>query len=204
MFAGDFHIRENDLEEICKIFEELLSLISKAQISKVFITGDSFDKITPTSLELDCLSNFLSAIKCPVVLIAANSHESTTQEQSIINHFGILKDNITVCKEYIENNTLFVGHFGITQSALSRGGTVDKKELSSYRNVILGHFHNYELIQPNICQLGSVRYIDFGEDTSIVKRVAICYDVESKKPQWKFPAIKSCYPMINCILDGNS
>ena len=199
-FCSDFHINSPNLEELYKIFEELLSIISKTQISKVIIAGDSFDKINPNSIELDCLANFLKVIPCPTVLLAASSHESSTPEESVINHFGILKDDITVCKEYIEDPLLFVGHFGITQSSLSYGGTVDKTTLSKYRNVVLGHFHNFEIIHPNICQLGSVRFVDFGEDTSIAKRIAICYDFEKDKPKWHFPLLSSTIPIVNVTL----
>lgn len=200
LFAGDFHITESSLVEINNIFAELLTIIDKAQITRFVITGDSFDKINPTSKELDCFATFLNAIACPTIILAANSHESTTPEDSIINHFGILKDNIITCKEYIDNN-LFVGHFGVKESKLTRDGTVEKRELHQYQYVILGHNHTWELIPPNICQLGSVRFVNFNEDTKVPKKIGICYNFKDEKQKWAFFNLTSCLPMTNVCLE---
>ena len=122
-------------------------------INKLIIPGDSFDKVSPTSKELDCLSTFLKKINLPTTLLAANSHESTTQTESVINHFGILADTINVVKEYHDENKLFVGHFIMNQSTKNYGGTVYFKTLKQYRYVILGHGHNHEICKDNWCQL---------------------------------------------------
>jgi len=191
------------LEEINAIFDELLIIKDRYCINKLIIPGDSFDKVSPTSKELDCLSTFLKKINLPTTLLAANSHESTTQTESVINHFGILADTINVVKEYHDENKLFVGHFIMNQSSKNFGGTVDSKTLKQYRYVILGHGHNYEMSKDNWCQLGSIRYIDFGEDPKIKKVVGVCLDYETDRPKWLWIPINSCYPMVNLILQQN-
>ena len=201
MFCSDFHIIESDLEEINSIFDELLIIKDKYCVNKLIIAGDSFDKISPTSKELDCLASFLKKINLPIVLLAANSHESTTQEQSVINHFGILKDNILVCKEYTDGNKLFVGHFIMNQSSKNFGGTVDSQTLQQYRYVILGHEHNFELSNSNWCQLGSIRYVDFKDDLDIPKKVGVCLGYETDRPEWRFIDLNSPIPMISFNLD---
>jgi len=203
LFASDFHIVESDLEEINAIFDELLIIKDKYCVNKLIIPGDSFDKVSPTSKELDCLSTFLKKINLPTTLLAANSHESTTQTESVINHFGILADTINVVKEYHDENKLFVGHFIMNQSSKNFGGTVDSKTLKQYRYVILGHGHNYEMSKENWCQLGSIRYVDFGEDPKIPKVVGICLDYESSNPRWLWIPLNSCYPMVNLNLGKN-
>lgn len=203
LFASDFHILESDLTEINAIFDELLIIKDKYCINKLIIAGDSFDKINPTSKELDCLSSFLKKINTPTILLAANSHESTTQTESVVNHFGILQDTINVVKEYHDENNLFVGHFIVNSSSRNYGGTVDSKTLQQYRYVILGHGHNPEMIKPNICQLGSIRYVDFGEDPKLSKIVAICTNYETNHPQWLWIPINSLYPMVNIELGQN-
>jgi len=108
-----------------------------------------------------------------------------------------------VVKEYHDENKLYVGHFIMNQSSKNFGGTVDSKTLKQYRYVILGHGHNYEMSRDNWCQLGSIRYVDFGEDPKIKKVVGVCLDYETDRPKWLWIPINSCYPMVNLILQQN-
>ena len=106
-------------------------------------------------------------------------------------------------KEYHDENKLFVGHFIMNQSSKNFGGTVDSKTLKQYRYVILGHGHNHEMSRENWCQLGSIRYVDFGEDPKIHKMVAVCQNYESSNPKWLWIPLKTPYPMINIELGQN-
>jgi len=105
-----------------------------------------------------------------------------------------------VVKEYHDEHKLFVGHFIMNQSSKNFGGTVDSKTLKQYRYVILGHGHNHEMSRDNWCQLGSIRYVDFGEDPKIPKKVGICLGYETNYPKWKFINLNSPYPMKNIII----
>jgi len=114
-----------------------------------------------------------------------------------------LADTINVVKEYHDENKLYVGHFIMNQSSKNFGGTVDSKTLKQYRYVILGHGHNHEMSKENWCQLGSIRYVDFGEDPKIPKVVAVCQGYETDRPKWLWIPLKTPYPMINIELGQN-
>jgi len=200
LFASDFHIEEQSFEELELVFNEILEIKEANKIDKIIIPGDSFDRISPTSKELDFLSTFIKKLNCQIILIAANSHESTTQEDSVINHIGILRDDILVCKEWKDEHRLFAGHFIVKQSTKNKGGTINQSELKDYRNVVLGHGHIFELVKPNLCQLGSIRFISFGEDPAINKKVAICYNYGEKDQGWQFIDLKTPYPLIDIEL----
>jgi len=200
MFFGDIHITTKDIEEINLIFNELIILIDKYKINKIIITGDTFDFVNPSPLELDCLSTFLKKINLPIIIIAARSHESINSEESIINHFGILKDNVQVCSEYIDENYLYVGHYTVSESKLNYGTKKSIKELSQYRYVILGHQHDFQMIPKNGVHIGSIRYIDFGEDENIPKKVAVCLNYKEKNVRWLWIPLNSPYPLKNIEL----
>jgi len=196
----DLHISNSSLEECKFILDEYLILCDKHSINKVISAGDNFDTINPNSECLDLFSNFVKKLNRPIIILAANSHESTSIENSVLNHFGILHDKVEIVKEYIDENKLYVGHFIVQQSKNNYGGTVNKSELSKYAHVILGHGHDYELIPPNICQLGSCRFVDFGEKKDEAKKVAICLNYRSDSERWIFQPISSCIPMTDIIL----
>jgi len=200
MFAGDFHIREKDLEECKFMLNEIAELCKKYNVGKLFITGDTFDRINPTPNEIDLFSNFLHEVNLPTVIIAAQSHESISSTESIMNHFGILKSNVWVVKEYHdmhnEKEYLFVGHFIITESKKNVGGTVSKDTLKKYRYVVLGHGHSFEEIVPNVLQLGASRYVDFAESNDKAKVVLLMENYKDDlREKCHFLGLKSVYRM---------
>ena len=200
MFAGDFHLKESDLEECKLILKELTELIKSCNVDGLIITGDTFDQIRPTSKEIDLFSNFVKEINIPITMLAANSHESSTQEDSICNHFGILKNTIHVVKEYRDDD-LFVGHFIVNESTKNYGGTTSKKDLEIYKKVILGHGHSFEEIKPNIIQLGSIRYVDFAESKDKAKYVALCENYKTYGEKWSYLPLTTPYSMVDVIVE---
>jgi DNA repair exonuclease SbcCD nuclease subunit len=198
LFYTDLHITDDSLKECESILDEILILCEQYKIHTVYNLGDTFDSIKPSSAALDLFSNFIKKLNRPMVLLVANSHESETQTISIVNHFGILTDKINVVKEYKDEEKLYLGHFIVNESKTNLfGGTKSKTELSGYKNVILGHGHNFEIIKPNICQLGSCRYVSFGEDANIKKRIGLVTDYGEEKERWGFIELKSPYPIVN-------
>jgi len=195
LFAGDFHITEQDIPEINAIFQELLILKDKHSVSKLLITGDTFDKVNPTPKEIDCFASFIKAINIQVILLAASSHESISNTESILNHFGILNNNIKVVKEYQDDNYLFMGHFALKESKTSYGATKTKAEFASFKYVILGHVHSFELIKPNVCQLGSIRYVDFAEVKDEKKVCLLLENYKEKTEMCHFLALNSPFAM---------
>jgi len=149
---------------------------------------------------LNCFANFVRRANVPITLIIAKSHESITSTENVLTHFGILKSNLLVNSEYIDEEKLYVGHFIVKQSSKNFGGSVDKETLHKYKNVLLGHGHNFEIIKPNVCQMGSVRFIDFGEDNSIRKKIVLCENYKEDNEKWHFLELNSPYPMVNIQL----
>ena len=193
LFFSDLHITKKDLPECKAVLGEIIDLCDSHQITHIFNLGDTFDNLHPTSCEFDLFSDFITALNRPITILAAQSHESEDSTNSIVNHFSILNKNVTIVKEYKEND-LYCGHFIVNQSKNNYGGTVDASTLKKYKYVILGHEHIPEDI-GNIYQLGSVRYVDFGDNGAIPKRVAII-DEEGLK----FVNLKSPIPMQDIYL----
>jgi DNA repair exonuclease SbcCD nuclease subunit len=200
LIAGDFHLTERDLEECTLVLNEIIIVKNKYNVEKLIITGDTFDRINPSSKELDCFSNFVKEIDIPIILLSANSHESSSQTESIVNHFGILNNMVTVVKQYQDDDYLFIGHFIVNESKKNYGGSVPKKVLDKYKYVVLGHGHSYEVIPKNICQLGAVRYVDFAEVNDKAKIVLLIENYRTESEKLSFLALKSSYPMKDVIV----
>lgn len=194
LFFSDLHIDSKSLSECKDVLDEILALCKEYKITHLFDLGDTFDNIKPNSLALDLFSDFIKSFNKEIIILAAQSHESETPEDSVINHFGILNEMVTVVKEYKDDAYLYCGHFIVNESKKNYGGTIGKKDLK-YKYVILGHGHDYEIIPPQIVQLGSCRFIDFGEHENNQKRVAICLGYQEHDEQWIFPVLKSVIPM---------
>jgi DNA repair exonuclease SbcCD nuclease subunit len=204
LMFGDIHIIEKDLEEIELIFDEINTIKNNNKIDKIIITGDTFDRPNPTSKELDCFSNFIQKINIPIILLVAKSHESISSEESILNHFGILKDNIKIVTEYNEPHYLYVGHFTLKESKMNYGAVRSKKDFKGrYRYVVLGHQHSFEVIPSNICQIGSIRYVDFAESEDEVKKVLIIQNSKEETEKCLFLSLSTPYPMVDAYLGKN-
>ena len=204
LIAGDIHIREKELEECTLVLKEIAELIKTHNIDQLILTGDTFDVVKPTSREIDVFANFIKEINISIIVLAAQSHESTTPEESIINHFGILVDKIKVVKMYTDEHNLLVGHFIVNESTKNYGGTISKTTLKAYKFVVLGHGHSHEIVKPNICQLGSVRYVDFAESKDIAKYVSVYLNYRSDKEKWGFIPLKTPYAMKDLIIAKNA
>ena len=204
LIFSDLHLTQQDLPECNEVLHEILDIKKKVDIDCVADLGDTFDSLKPTSDCLDLISTFLKDLNCQSIILAANSHESETESSSIINHFGILASNVQVVKEYIDPKKLFLGHFFIKQSKVNYGSTRDILEFDTFKHVICGHQHIFEIIKPNFCHIGSCRYIDFAEASGGAKKILYIKDYGTDKEQCKFINLKSPYPMydleINCSL----
>ena len=195
LFFTDLHISKDSLKECSLILDEILDLCNKFNITHVFNVGDTFDVIKPTSLELTLFADFIKKLNRPITILIANSHESLSIEDSILNHFALLSDMVTVVKEYTDESHLYLGHFIVNESKQNYGGTKSKTDLVAYKYVILGHGHQPELIAPNICQLGSSRYVSFAEANDKEKLVCIINDYKTDAEKVIFQPLKAPYPM---------
>lgn len=200
LIFSDLHIEKQSLTECSLILDEIVSLCKTHKLDLVEDLGDTFDVIKPESECLDLFSNFIKKINIPIRIIAANSHESTSSEESIMNHFSILHPNVTVVKEW-NDDKMYLGHFMVNESLKGKyGGTCSKNALVQYSKVFLGHQHSWEHIEPNIWQIGSVRYISFDEVKDPSKKVVLIKNYGQKDENIEFLDLKSPYPMTQVIL----
>jgi DNA repair exonuclease SbcCD nuclease subunit len=201
LIYSDIHICVSDIEECNSIFNEIIELCNQHNIDDIISLGDNFDNYKPSALELNCLGNFIKQLKNKkIILLSAQSHESETLELSSVDIYGILSDNVQVVKEYQDENYLYCGHFIVKEAKKNFGATKSKNELK-YRYVFLGHQHQHEIIKPNICQLGSCRFINFDEAEDNQKIVTIIEDYKGEKERVLFIALKSPIPMISLELN---
>jgi len=201
LIYSDFHIKNSELKECELVGNEIISLCKKYNVTKVISLGDNFDTSKPSSLELSFFASFLKTLNCEVILIAANSHESETPEDSIVNHFGILSDKVTVVKEYQDGDHMYCGHFTLVESKYSFGAKHSKNDFKNYKYVFLGHQHSYEIVKPNICQLGAVRYVDFAESQDKAKVVCLIENYgEDDKEKVSFLGLKYPFHMVDVTL----
>lgn len=204
LIFGDIHISQSSLKECELIFQEIVGLCNKYSITHLISLGDNFDNNKPTASELNCFGKFIRQLgNRKIILLAAQSHESETLELSSVDIYGILSNNVTVCKEYKDQNHLYCGHFVLTDSNKNYGAKLSKENLKNYAYVFLGHQHSYQVIKPNICHLGSCRWINFDEAKDKHKVVALISDYCGEKEEVHFLGLKSPIPMIEIELGKN-
>ena len=197
LLFSDLHLKKSELQECKLVLEEIGMLCNQYKVDKVINLGDTFDSIRPASECLDMFSTFINRLNRPMIILAADSHESTTESESILNHFEILHPNVTVIKKYMDEVYMYCGHFVLNESKLNYGAKLGKKDFKQYKYVFLGHQHSHQIIKPNICHLGSCRYIDFAEVNDKAKVVCLIENYKAKNEKCHFLALKSPYPMID-------
>jgi DNA repair exonuclease SbcCD nuclease subunit len=202
LIYSDLHINQTSLKECFLILEEIGMLANKYNVDTLINLGDTFDGLKPSSSEMDVFATFIRRLgnHKKHIIIAADSHESETQTVSVINHFGILNEMVTVVKEFKDNNHIYCGHFSIKESATNYDAKLSKEEFKDYVYVFLGHIHSYELIKPNILHLGSCRYVNFDEAKDKQKIVALITDYGMETEKIHFMALKSPIPMVQLEL----
>lgn len=203
LIFSDLHITQDSLEECKAILEEINMLIIKHNVDTVINLGDTFDNLKPTSKELDLFATFIKQLNKKIIILAADSHESETHSISIINHFGILNEMVQIVKEFKDGNHLYCGHFILSESDKNYDARLSKNDFKGYTYVFLGHQHNYQLIKPNICHIGSTRFVDFSEAQNKTKIVCLITDYNEEKEQVQFLKLKSPIPMEEIELSKN-
>jgi len=192
LIFSDLHLTKESLKECILILEEIGSIAKEHNVDTLINLGDTFDVVKPSSLELDVFATFIKRINKPMIVIAANSHESESEIDSVINHYGILSDNIKVVKEYKDGNDLFLGHFIVKGAKKSFGTTHTLDELKGFRHAWLGHQHSHE---PDYHQLGSCRFVSFDEWQD-KKVVVVIKNYKTKEETVEIIQLKSPIPMV--------
>lgn len=204
LIFGDIHISQSSLKECEIIFKEIIGLCEKYSVTYIISLGDNFDNNKPTASELNCLGKFVRDLRNKqIILLAAQSHESETLELSSVDIYGILSPNVKIVKEYKDGNHLYCGHFSIKESVCNYDAKLSKEEFKNYIYVFLGHIHSYQMIKPNICHLGSCRYVNFDEAKDKQKIVALITDYGTETEKVHFMKLKSPIPMIQLELGNN-
>lgn len=201
LIFGDLHIKKSELIECGLVLNEIISLANKYNVDAVYDLGDTFDILKPESECLDLFSKFIVKLNRPLTMLAAKSHESTTPEESIVNHFGILNPGVKVVKEYIDESYMYCGHFMLKESSGGYDASKLAEEFKQYKYVLLGHQHTLQAIGKNIMHLGSCRYIDFAESQDKAKVVLLIENYKGTDETNHLIGLKSPYPMKDIYLD---
>jgi len=205
LIFGDIHVSQSSLKECKIIFKEIIDLCNKYSITHVISLGDNFNNNKPTASELNCLGEFIRGLGSrKIILLAAQSHESETVELSSVDIYGILSDNVKVVKEFKDGNHLYCGHFILSESNVNYGAKLSKEDFKNYIYCLLGHQHSYQIIKPNICHLGSSRYVSFSEANDKHKIVALITSYGEENEQIHFLSLKSPTKMVEFILNSNN
>jgi len=201
LIYSDLHINQSSLKECILILEEIGMFANKYNCDTLINLGDTFDGLRPTSSEMDIFATFIRKLgNKKHIIIAAQSHESETEQQSILNHYGILSNNVQIVKEYKDSNHLYCGHFSIKESKNNYDAKLSKEAFKDYLYVFLGHIHSYQLIPKNIVHLGSCRYVDFAEAEDKAKIVALITDYGTEAEKCHFMKLKIPISMIQLEL----
>jgi DNA repair exonuclease SbcCD nuclease subunit len=205
LIYSDIHLIEKDIVECNLVFDEIVQLCKTHSVDTVISLGDNFDNNHPNALELNSFAEFIKKLSNrEIILLAAQSHESETTELSSVDIYGILTPNVKVVKEYIDEDKLYLGHFIVSEAIKGKfGNTVSKNTLKKYKNVFLGHQHQYEIIKPNVCQLGSCRWINFDESQDKNKVVCLIEGYNTENPKISYLPLLSPYPMIDVVTSSN-
>ena len=204
LIFSDLHLTQSSAKECVLILEEIGMLVNKHNVDTLISLGDTFDSVKPSSLELDLLATFIRRINKNIIILAADSHESETKEQSILNHYGILSNNVKVVKEFKDGNHLYCGHFSIKESLSNYDAKLSKLDFKNYLYVFLGHIHSHQLIKPNILHLGSCRYVNFDEAKDKAKIVALITNYNAEGEKVHFLKLQTPIPMVEIILNSNN
>lgn len=206
LIYSDLHINQSSIKECIQILEEIGMLANKYNVDTLINLGDTFDGLKPSSQEMDIFATFIRRLGNDKqhIILAADSHESTTQEESILNHYGILSDNVRIVKEYKDQNHILCLHEYFKESSKNFGAKRSKEDVKNYVYVFTGHLHSYEVLKPNICHLGSCRWVNFDESKDKHKVVAIISDYCGDNESVHFLGLKAPIKMIEFILKSNN
>lgn len=200
LIFSDIHIDKKSLEECKIILEEIKTLCITNNINRVISLGDNFDRLYPEPECQDLFSQFIKDLDRELIIIVADSHESETKKESILNHYSILYGKVKTAKSYIDDN-MFFGHFAVKESRKGFGSKVSTEDLKQYRKVFLGHVHSFERF-GEIYQLGSSRFVNFDEKDD-KKVVAIIKDFGDQKETLNFIELETPYTMKQFDINGN-
>lgn len=186
----DPHIESNSLEELEKIFKEILSYEAK----ELIMLGDFYDKNHPSPEELlfgsSWVKKFVKKYKKVIFLKGTGAHDRYKGYNTVDY---LLTLGVRVVEEYIDENNNYYGHCFTDMSNFEYGTHkyLLKDLKKKYNYIFLGHLHNFQQLSNKAWHISSCRWKNWGEVTDKNKYIVLL----DEKP--KFISIKSATPMLD-------
>ena len=166
IFAGDlFHSRTFQRLKVLNTFDEMLTIACKAGIHIHCIPGNH-DKTLYSSYD-----SFLDVFTFYPNLTLWRSDSDIEIGGIKITLIPFFSDDILIEKlKSHEGGDMLISHFEMQGSThlgnTSEKSTINKKLLSKWKKVYLGHYHNHHEITKDIVHLPSFIQDNFGEDNN--------------------------------------
>ena len=191
---SDPHITEKNLDELEKIFTEIISYSA----DKVIMLGDYWHRNKPTAKELlfgtKWAVRFKQKYKEVIFLRGNHDSDRTNNVIDYLQYFGI-----KIVDNYVDEYNNYYDHCMLYESPNAYGhGKIGIKNLQQYNYILLGHEHRFVKIIQNVYHIGSCVAVNYNEENSN-KYFALYSDDKGLQ----FIPIKSVIPMIsiNSIYD---
>lgn len=174
IFAGDlFDSRSFQRQSVLQAFDEIIDLIHKAKM-KMYIFPGNHDKTVYSSFD-----SFLDIYRYHPSIEFNKTIKNIELDGIKITLLPFFDDDMLIPMiEQHEGGDVLISHFEMAGSThlgkVSSKTSINKKLLSKWKKVYLGHYHNYHEITKDIVHLPSLRQANFGEDDN--KGFTILYD----------------------------
>lgn len=198
---GDLHEELDALDEIDSILEEFCEIAKENKCNIGIQLGDWCDKVRLYGTELYRMVGHAKLLKdlFELFIILKGNHDTESTQISIIDfleYFGIkIANDETLLKTKFGN--ILLGHWFLKESKDAFGThqryTLEElKKKYPYDYCLIGHQHDFQKIDEKTYHVGSSRYVNFGENADLKKRVFI---INEKGLQ--FIELKSVIPIYN-------
>lgn len=193
---GDIHTKENDIEEIELVLQEIFDECLKRKINKFFFLGDIFDRKRPSPIEYDFVTKWMRKFQIHgSVTIVSGNHDAVTDKNTALDfsrHFGIILEN-DKCIKVIGDKSIYLGHHATDQGdEFVKDKNYKLKDLKKFDLAFLGHLHNFHKLADNVIHLGAIRKCNFGEIDYPQPRIAL---INEKDLKIEYLELKSPFPM---------
>jgi DNA repair exonuclease SbcCD nuclease subunit len=163
--VGDTHVEEDALEELDKIFLEIMEFESE----NLIFLGDIFHKNNPTPKEIDFVmrwfKKFQTVHKSITVILGNHDLYAGFQTTSLLRHLGVEVSGDSKCNYTTPLGTFLLGHFFVNESIFNYAENTSSIATlaKDFKYVFLGHQHRFQKLAGNAWHLGSIRYVNFSE-----------------------------------------
>jgi hypothetical protein len=197
---ADPHIEESNIEELDKVFNEILNYFNKD--THIICLGDYYHKNRPTAKEIEFgskwSSKFMNFFKNFTMLRGNHTMVNFKENNSSVEYMKYF--GVSVLEDIVINNIYF-GHkmteksdmfFGIDIPTEARY-EIKTADLLKYDISLLGHQHAYQEIDKAIYHIGSIIYTTFNEINVAKKYI---FKINEKDKTIEKIELKTPYPMV--------